>query len=119
MFLTQTLLFSLSSINLYLNVYTMEVFEERISRLRNTPLLFDSFQHRQNFLPVVDTSSNIFLLVIEGVKVNSLVNKKGIDAYVISRNSNQNALPTYSVFFKSSKVLLLHQAEYLCKVTRM
>lgn len=69
-------LLSLGSINLYLNVYTMEVFEERISRFRNTPLLFDSFQNRQNFLPVVDTSSNIFLLVIEGVKVNSLVKKK-------------------------------------------
>lgn len=54
----------------------MKVFEERISRLRNTPILFDSFQHRQNFLPVVDTSPNIFLLVIEGVKGNSLVNKK-------------------------------------------
>lgn len=85
----------------------MEVFEERISRFRNTPLLFDSFQQRQNFLPVVDTSSNIFLLVIEGVKVNSLEKIKGIDRYVISTNSSQNAIPPYrSIFFKSSKVLL-------------
>lgn len=54
----------------------MEVLEERISRFRNTPPLSDSFQHRQNFLPVVDTSSNVFFLVIERVKANALMKQR-------------------------------------------
>jgi len=82
----------------------MEVFEERIRRFRNTPLLFDSFQHRQNFLPVVDTSSNVFLLVVEGVKANAL-GKKREPKHVISTNVSQNAIRTYPsrAFLESSK----------------
>lgn len=80
----------------------MEVFEERISRFRNAPLLFDSFQHRQNFLPVVDTSSNVFFLVIERVKANALV-KEREQKDVTSTDSSHNAIHTYLVLLKISK----------------
>lgn len=80
----------------------MEVFEERISRFRNVPPLFGSFQHRQNFLPIVDTSSNVFFLIIERVKANALV-KEREQKHVISTDSSHNAIHTYLVLLKIFK----------------
>lgn len=76
----QPLLLSSLNIRQYLDVHTVEMLEESISRFRNTSVLFDSFQAKQNFLPVADASSHRFFLVAR-VQANALLKKRNSDCH--------------------------------------
>ena len=90
---------NLRSINLHLNVHTVEMFEERISRFRNISVLFDGFQTNQDFLPVVDTSSNVFLLVTEEFQASALLKKRSRSCLNKFKSSLTNTYLPWGRFF--------------------
>lgn len=71
----------------YLDVCTMKMFKQRIDRFRNTALLFDHLQQRQNLLPVMNTSAYVFPLIIKRIKSIALKKVGKLEAQNL-RNTN-------------------------------